>query len=184
MSERFDANPNNLDVGADLPHTSRYMLARGFLRPGEVVVDGACGPGYGSKLISQIASKVISLDYADVFSSKWLDPKIEFKLFDFEKEPEYPECDAWISLESIEHLYDPQSFLDKVTKATKRLMVFSSDNHESVGLNEFHHSNVLLPNMRHFMNKYPEWQEYNSFYQGSERGQWLLVYVRKGSVML
>jgi hypothetical protein len=29
-------------------HEARYALAAGFLRPGDVVVDAACGIGYGA----------------------------------------------------------------------------------------------------------------------------------------
>ena len=38
MSERYDADPNQTERGADNPHCSRYLLARGFTTKDDVVV--------------------------------------------------------------------------------------------------------------------------------------------------
>lgn len=178
MSERYDANPNSAVIGADMPHTARYLLARGFVKKGDTVVDGACGPGYGSALLAEIAGRVIGLDYADAINHRWKRDNVEFKTnFNLETEEKFPDCDTWVSLETIEHLYEPQKFLDKVTACTKRAMIFSSPNKETVGMdNEFHHTNVLLTNFRHYMNKYPDWMEYHSFIQGY---CWVAIYVKR-----
>ena len=76
MSERYSANPNSLEVGADFPHCSRYLLARGFIKKGETVIDAACGHGYGSYLLSEVASKVYAYDYQDVFNEQWKNDKM------------------------------------------------------------------------------------------------------------
>ena len=40
----------------------QYYCARGFIEPGDIVVDGACGKGEGVELFSKIAKKVVGMD--------------------------------------------------------------------------------------------------------------------------
>jgi 2-polyprenyl-3-methyl-5-hydroxy-6-metoxy-1,4-benzoquinol methylase len=178
MSERYSAKPNSLEVGADFPHCARYLLARGFIKKGETVIDAACGHGYGSYLLSEVADKVYSFDYQDVFNSEWNKENIEFNQENVEEIKAFPECDAFVSIETIEHLYNPELFLDKVTKATKRVIVMSSPNKPTVGLTEFHHTDVLLANFEKYMAKYSEWILYHTFIQGYT---WLAIYLKKGT---
>lgn len=178
MSERFSANPNNPDKGADHPHVARYLLARGFIMPGETVVDAACGPGYGSALLAEVAGKVIGIDKADTWDLQWFRDNISFVIADLEKDIPVKECDAWVSIETIEHLADPELYLSKVTAVTKRVMVFSSPNKETKHLHEYHLSDVLITNMQHYMQKYPDWIEFHSFIQGQT---WILIYVNKNN---
>lgn len=176
MSERFSANPNSLVKGADMPHCFRYFLARGFLKKGETVIDAACGCGYGSYLLSEVAGKVYSFDHENAFGSVWVKENIDFAVRDLEEMRTFPKCDAFVSIETIEHLHNPELFLDKATAATSRIMIFSSPNKHTVGLSEFHHSDVLLANFEKYMEKYQDWFYYHSVLQGYT---WLAIYVKK-----
>lgn len=181
MSERYCANINSTDIGADLPHCSRYLLARGFVRQGETVVDAACSCGYGSRLLAEVAGKVISIDKDDVYDNNYRLDKMSFIQAHLEKLEEYPKCDTWVSIETIEHLADPQKYLDKVTKATSRCIVMSSPNKETKAVHEFHLSDVLLVNFIKMMEKYPDWFHYQTFIQGYT---WISVYVKKDNKWL
>lgn len=103
-------------------HVYRYQLASQFVRPGDYVLDAACGLGYGSHLIrtGTRARKVIGIDgssYASDYATACFDAEdgsIEFR------EGFLPEClaeipdssvDLVISFETLEHVEDPQVLL-------------------------------------------------------------------------
>lgn len=167
MSENYAADPQCLDRGADRPHVVRYLIARGFIGKGDVVVDGACGYGYGSALLAEVAKKVYSFDHHDIFQPQWKRDNIEFKVVDLEKELEFPSCDVFVSIETIEHLDNPQYFLDRIAKATKRIIVISSPDKPTVGLTEWHKTDVMLGYLEKMMEKYhPEWKLLHDIKQG------------------
>ena len=178
MSERYSADPNQLARGADAPHTVRYLIARGFVDVGEVVVDAACGHGYGSRLLAKVASKVIAMDKDKVFASR---DNIEFIQADFEKLEEFPECDTFVSIESIEHLADPQKFLDKITKTTRKKIIISSPDKHTKHLHVFHLSDVLKKDLHRMMSKYPDWVIYHGIDQGYI---YMTFFIKKGTKLL
>ncbi len=180
MSEQYPAEPNNLERDTDRPHTARYLLARGFVRPGETVIDAACGTGYGSYLISQIAGQVYSFDYKDVFRKEWRASNIEYCQKDLEKD-DVPYCDMWISIETIEHLHNPQKFLDKIVAATSRCIIITSPNKSTKDESPWHNSDVELVVLQRMMDKYPEWMPYHSFLQGY---YYIAIYMKKEAVIL
>ena len=47
-------------------HVSRYNFANQFVKQGDLVLDCACGIGYGSEILSKKAKKVISVDIDDM----------------------------------------------------------------------------------------------------------------------
>lgn len=112
---------------ANAPHISRYFLARGWVMPGETVLDSACCTGYGSRMIAQIAGKVIGyeVDPGCIDAAKALNIKnAEFHVMDLDT-CELPDADVVISIETIEHLNDMHHFLDQVNKHIKRLAIVS-----------------------------------------------------------
>lgn len=181
MSERYSANPNSLERGADQPHSSRYFVARGFIKPGEVVVDSACGHGYGSAILSEVASEVVALDKDNFFLGQWDRENIKKFVGNLEDIEDYPECDVWVTLETIEHLADPAKYLEKVTKSTKRAIIVSSPNKATAGVNEFHLTDVELPVLERLMSEHEDWFLYQTLLQGY---YYIAVYVKKDSEML
>lgn len=121
MGGQFDANPYGPLVGADAPHVARYLIARGFVNPGETVLDAGCGTGYGSHLIAEFAKKVIAVDAEDTVNSNWRDENIEYSVLHLGKE-EIPDVDVTISIEVAEHINGLEHYIQQLHKHTKRLI--------------------------------------------------------------
>jgi len=114
-------------------HRFRYHLARGFVKPGDVVIDLGCGQGYGSYLLAEVAKKVYAYDidktvvpeYEDAtYSIEGNTSKVEFHLEDLE-EVELPEVDVAVQLENLEHLYNPAEFVKKLKPKVKKFIIVS-----------------------------------------------------------
>lgn len=101
-------------------HLARYDLAAQIARPGDTILDAACGLGYGSHLLAHCspASKVIGVDvdveavrYAnDAFSQSG---KCEFKAGDVINLSHIADAsvDLVVSFETLEHIPDPEAAL-------------------------------------------------------------------------
>lgn len=110
------------------PHISRYFLARGWVMPGETVIDAACCTGYGSHLIGQVAGKVYGLEVDEGCirdaDARWSAENIEFKLHDIDKE-ELPDADVLITIETMEHVQDLDHYLDQMWKHVRRAVILT-----------------------------------------------------------
>ncbi|MEL6065283.1 class I SAM-dependent methyltransferase [Methylobacterium sp. DCY52] len=100
-------------------HLIRYHRAATLVRPGDVVLDAACGLGYGSWIMaSSAARRVVAIDHSqwavDYASVAFQTSKLTFQV------GELPAClnefhpgefDLIVSFETLEHLADPAAFL-------------------------------------------------------------------------
>lgn len=128
MSGHFTGNPYKWEgTGPNGPHVTRYFLAKGWIMPGETVLDAACCTGYGSQLLSKSAKKVIGLevDEGAIDDAKNLNQEdnIEYNVADLNS-CELPDVDVAISIETIEHL-TPEGmvhFVDQLKKHVKRMI--------------------------------------------------------------
>lgn len=122
MGERI-----NLD-GTDGPvegHLFRYHLARGFISPGDKVLDAACGIGYGSAILSDIPGMSYlgldrSLDHIRYPEAN----NVSFSLVDLSKpiDLEY-DFDVFIGFETVEHLSEYDHYLDLAKRARKWVLL-------------------------------------------------------------
>jgi 2-polyprenyl-3-methyl-5-hydroxy-6-metoxy-1,4-benzoquinol methylase len=114
--------------GRELLHRFRYHLGRGFVSPGDVVLDAGCGTGYGSELLSQVAKKVIAIDIDEpqilYNKDKWNKDNIEFISCNME-EWDIPEVDVAVAFETIEHTYNPANFVKKLKGSVKKHIIVS-----------------------------------------------------------
>lgn len=128
MSGHYGGNPYKWDGGTNAPHISRYFLARGWVMPGETVLDAACATGYGSHLLSQIAGKVLGREVdegcIESANADWAAPNIDFKVMDLDKE-EWPDADVLVSIETLEHVNDLNHAMKQIKKHIKRAVVMT-----------------------------------------------------------
>lgn len=126
MAGHFGGNPYNWDGGTNSPHVARYMLARGWIMPGETVLDAACCTGYGTHLIGQVAKKAIGIDVDEGCirdaDGRWGADNITFKVGNLDK-IEFPDVDVTISIESAEHVNDLKHFIKQIKKHTRRMFI-------------------------------------------------------------
>lgn len=125
MAGHYGGNPYVWDGGTNAPHISRYFIARGWVMPGETVLDAGCGSGYGTHLIGQVAKKAIGVDVDEGqignAPGEWGLPNTEYKLLNLGKE-ELPDVDVIISIEVPEHINGLKHFIRQAHKHAKRMI--------------------------------------------------------------
>jgi 2-polyprenyl-3-methyl-5-hydroxy-6-metoxy-1,4-benzoquinol methylase len=133
MSEYAPDHVNILAWPADhifrIEHTYRYARAL-FWTQGARVIDAACGSGYGSQMLRQNAAGVYAVDrdefaltHARIASSQQPGCPIVFEQHDLDTIT-LPECDIVVSMETIEHLDDPERWMQNMKRVARRI-VFS-----------------------------------------------------------
>jgi len=107
---------------------------------GKIVLDAACGSGYGTDLLFKAgAVQVFGID-VDTETIKYCKEKYPknngFLLYNLENTfPEAMNYDVIVSFETIEHLQDPGYFLAKVERHCRETFIFSIPLNNS---SEFH----------------------------------------------
>jgi SAM-dependent methyltransferase len=96
-------------------HLERYEFAARRLPRGRVL-DLACGVGYGTKLLAErsgnpVVGADLSADAIDYARSRYAGPGVEFRVADAMRFADAAGFDAVVSLETVEHLPDPNGFL-------------------------------------------------------------------------
>ncbi|NLR99422.1 methyltransferase domain-containing protein [Rhizobium sp. P38BS-XIX] len=121
-------------------HCIRYHKAVEYIRPGDRVLDVACGLGYGSHILysSSSARSVIGIDLSD-FSIDYANAHygrsdaVRFEVGDAQALSQIPDnsIDFITAFETIEHVPDPDEYLTqlkRVLKPSGRLMVCAPNN--------------------------------------------------------
>lgn len=116
-------------------HCIRYHMAAEYIRPGDTVVDVACGMGYGSyilfhnsqaKSILGIDSSSFAVEYAQ--DNYGIDEQVKFCCADAQNLDMIPDhsVDFIAAFETIEHLSDPLRYLSELKRILRpagRLMI-------------------------------------------------------------
>ncbi len=131
-------------------HYARYLFARGLVA-GRTVLDIACGEGYGTALLAQVATEAVGADIAAATilhaRRQFPRPNLRFLAADARALP-FPagQFDAVVSFETIEHVPDPEACLDAFARvlAPGGLLVVSTPDRASfaalgVPANPHHH---------------------------------------------
>lgn len=140
-------------------HAARYQWAARRLSCGSTAIDAACGCGYGSAILANSGCYVVGYDVSKKalrYARKhWSAPAIEWRVADLNASP-LPEADAVVSFETIEHLADPEPFLQRASLAAKRLL--ASVPNEAVmpyspKANPFHHRHYTRDEFAGLLNR-------------------------------
>ncbi|MFN2468600.1 MAG: class I SAM-dependent methyltransferase [Gaiellaceae bacterium] len=115
--------PDETGPGIVAIHLKRYEFARRWCVDAEVL-DAACGVGYGSAHLADVARRVVGVDVSEdavAYARAHYDrSNVEFRQADL-LEPGLPEAafDVVCSFETIEHLPDPERFLGHVAQTLR-----------------------------------------------------------------
>lgn len=105
-----------------IQHLERYIFATKKLRAGMLVLDVACGTGYGAKMLRDHGCRVVGgdLDKGELALASRDAPDIDFVCLDVLNLPfENDRFDAVVSFETIEHVVEGQRFLDEMHRVLK-----------------------------------------------------------------
>lgn len=124
-------------------HVARYEFAKQFCT-GKTVADIACGTGYGTAILRQVAASVDGYDKELLCGNRTID---------LEKESWGTPYDVIVSFETIEHLANPEFFLGNARRTTQ-LLVVSSPIGEFRGYNPHHKQVWDLPQFQALLEKH------------------------------
>lgn len=132
-----------------LEHLHRYAVAQKIVS-GKVVLDVACGEGYGAKLLADIAEVVFGVDVAEEViehaSATYVRPNLQFRCGNA-IDLEFPDStfDVVVSFETLEHLAEQEQLLAEIRRVLKPdgILMISTPNRpiyseESGESNKFH----------------------------------------------
>ncbi len=114
---KFDVGQVELTYDLKLGFPSSHTAAIDAVQPGATVLDMGCGQGYVAEHMLKKAKRVVGIDQYVRQSS---DPHIEFKEWDIDH-AEFPvdvaQFDQIFLLDVIEHLHDPETFMEQLREA-------------------------------------------------------------------
>lgn len=186
--ENYNANEaagHELLANTSTAHIWRYYLARGFIERGDTVNDVACGYGYGTAILARSQAKLVrGFDY-DLPTIVWdrlhyASDSVVFTQQDLDKDLSLPMADLSVSIETIEHLVDPQAFADALKLSTRRYIFLTAPivptTQKALGDDKgspYHHHDFSLTSLDNLFAK-DGWQKLNDSEQGRRHG--IVVY--------
>jgi 2-polyprenyl-3-methyl-5-hydroxy-6-metoxy-1,4-benzoquinol methylase len=166
-------------------HKERYELAKQYCRD-KVILDAACGNGYGSSMLSERAGFVFGVDRsAEAIACAKIHyqrDNIAFSIKDVDND--YLGCnyDMIVSLETIEHLVNPiKKTLTKFHSMLNKggILVISHPENEESG-NEYHkHMKIIGEEIIEFLNTMGFSLEHEALQKGTPLYDYHLYVVKK-----
>lgn len=153
-------------------HLARYQSVLGAVKD-KIVLDIASGAGYGTNLISKSAKSVVGIDYSEeaieYCNKLYQSSNLKFVQGDAQELPiEDSSVDVVVSLETIEHIPNPEKFVKEVKRVLKpggQFIVSTPNDDEYIEGNEFHLHEFQLKELKSLIGKYFKKSDY--YYQGS-----------------
>lgn len=154
---------NSFDTAAYERHFGRYKFFLKYIKPHDSVLDIACGSGYGSQILASKARLVCGVD-SDAVTIKYAkrhhgSMNVQFGVSAIEDFNTRKRYDKVISVETIEHLADPEAFLAKAKdwlKPQGQLLLtcpLSQDDSQQTE-NPFHISKISYERLGIMMRRY------------------------------
>jgi 2-polyprenyl-3-methyl-5-hydroxy-6-metoxy-1,4-benzoquinol methylase len=155
---RMDANNDMFDESRRSFHIERYQFARSFCA-GKRVLDGACGTGYGSAILGQVAEQVegvdLGLDAVEYARKNYAGSTVHFSKSLIELTPfEESSFDTVVSFETIEHTLSPRAAVREFVRLLKGdgVAVISIPN--NWGYTEYHFFDFNLNMLSRLLSEY------------------------------
>ncbi|MCY9664840.1 glycosyltransferase [Paenibacillus alginolyticus] len=175
--ERFV--PHLTETQIKVEHLQRYLSITELVK-GKIVLDAACGEGYGSSILSDTASKVIGIDISDETiqhaRTSYIKENLSFQTASIENLPiENHSMDVIVSFETIEHVNETlqKTFLKEIKRVLKHdgiLIISTPNKHIYSDLrnyqNPFHIKEFYKEELNEFLGDY--FQEIEIFHQKNE----------------
>ncbi len=148
-----------------IEHLHRYAIVNEFIK-NKVVLDIACGEGYGSSLLSASARFVTGIDIDNTViahaSQKYKKDNLLFKRGSVENIPfEDAHFDVVVSFETLEHVSGHTSMLSEIKRVMKPggLLILSTPNKKSYSdlydyKNPFHKKELYLQELEKLLNEH------------------------------
>jgi 2-polyprenyl-3-methyl-5-hydroxy-6-metoxy-1,4-benzoquinol methylase len=139
-------------------HIQRYAFARKYLSG--TVLDCACGTGYGSHILQKNPSihSIIGVDNnpdaINYAKTEFKNERLTFICSDIETFHTDTKIDVMISIETIEHLNDPESLIAMAFNHNIPNLIISFPSKPSVHYNPFHKHDLLFDNVKTILNKF------------------------------
>lgn len=130
-------------------HKKRYEWAKDYCE-GKSVLDAGCGSGYGSKILSAVAKKVVGVDSCEeaieYAKGRYQNPNIEFVHEDIMCIGNDEKFDVITCFEFIEHVNDPKGFIDMANGLLNEggLILLSVPMFDEPGRNKYHKTCFIL----------------------------------------
>lgn len=162
-------NGLNIEMNADdldniERHESRYIFASKQLTSDQVVLDCACGSGYGSEILKDHCKKVIGVDIdkkaVEFAHSKYKADNLSYLCGDIrELSNNLEKIDTVVCLETLEHVSDPRILLDGFLKVLKNdgQLIISTPVREASRenpLNKYHVLEFTNDDLKRILNNY------------------------------
>jgi 2-polyprenyl-3-methyl-5-hydroxy-6-metoxy-1,4-benzoquinol methylase len=146
-------------------HVNRYNFAKYFIKASDIVLDAACGVGYGSYLLAERALRVDAIDYNEAAiryaEEHWQKGNIRYIKGNLLDENSYHEGEKYhiiVSFETIEHLKDDDAFLKLISERllTNGIFFVSAPNAEVLNVedNPWHERHYTPDEFRLLLSKY------------------------------
>ena len=157
-----------MDKTVEFEHLCRYRFAR-HLTKNKVVLDAACGSGYGSWEMSTVAQKVTGVDICEesieYAKEKYVADNLEYVVGSIANLPfQNEQFDVVVSFETIEHVDEVTQnlFLKEIRRVLKKdgLLIMSTPNKktftdmQSGRSSEFHVKEFYEEDFRVFLSEY------------------------------
>jgi 2-polyprenyl-3-methyl-5-hydroxy-6-metoxy-1,4-benzoquinol methylase len=171
MSERvYPKELDPLDSGRR-GHKARYYMAKGYIQPGDTVLDVACGAGYGTEILAQVSGAATTgLDVSEAViqyaKENHSGTGANFSVADLDEwVPEPGQADVVVSFETVEHLKgEPAVFIEKLKAASKRVILFSAPIVPSKHINHHHLHDLTEQQILDAFQSGGEWVCYEAFH--------------------
>jgi glycosyltransferase involved in cell wall biosynthesis len=115
---KFDVGQVELTYDLKLGMPSSHTYALDAVKPGAAVLDIGCGQGYVAMEFAKKARRVVGVDQ---YVRPSTDPRVEFKVWDIDTglfPVPVSEFDQIFVLDVIEHLHDPEAFMEQLREAS------------------------------------------------------------------